>query len=127
HWRNFLSRTTVQGPWSNPPSRSLLHTGTRADYVEAAIRTVLIIHRAEDPGDILIFLTGEEEIGRLRKIKLEADDLLNTDPSSVGPLVCIPLYSSSPHNNSSIYLMRHRNPRRQMVPGKEGHRFNKYC
>ncbi|KAI0631615.1 pre-mRNA-splicing factor ATP-dependent RNA helicase PRP43 [Trametes polyzona] len=67
------------------------------DYVEAAIRTVLMIHRAEDPGDILLFLTGEEEIeDACRKIKLEADDLLNQDPDSVGPLVCIPLYSSLP-------------------------------
>ncbi|KAJ3559577.1 hypothetical protein NM688_g256 [Phlebia brevispora] len=67
------------------------------DYVEAAIRTVLMIHRAEEPGDILIFLTGEEEIeDACRKIKLEADDLLNQDPTSVGPLVCIPLYSSLP-------------------------------
>ena len=67
------------------------------DYVEAAIRTVLMIHRAEDPGDILLFLTGEEEIeDACRKIKLEADDLTNQDPSSVGPLVCIPLYSSLP-------------------------------
>ncbi|KAJ3784467.1 P-loop containing nucleoside triphosphate hydrolase protein [Lentinula aff. detonsa] len=67
------------------------------DYVEAAIRTVLMIHRAEDPGDILVFLTGEEEIeDACRKIKIEADDLLNADPSSVGPLVCVPLYSSLP-------------------------------
>ncbi|KAJ3553686.1 hypothetical protein NM688_g3478 [Phlebia brevispora] len=67
------------------------------DYVEAAIRTVLMIHRAEEPGDILIFLTGEEEIeDACRKIKLKADDLLNQDPTSVGPLVCIPLYSSLP-------------------------------
>ncbi|KAG5640971.1 DEAH-box ATP-dependent RNA helicase prp43 [Asterophora parasitica] len=67
------------------------------DYVEAAIRTVLMIHRAEEPGDILIFLTGEEEIeDACRKIKLEADDLVNQDPDSVGPLVCIPLYSSLP-------------------------------
>lgn len=67
------------------------------DYVEAAIRTVLMIHRAEEPGDILLFLTGEEEIeDSCRKIKLEADDLLNQDPDSVGPLVCIPLYSSLP-------------------------------
>ncbi|OBZ72947.1 putative pre-mRNA-splicing factor ATP-dependent RNA helicase prp43 [Grifola frondosa] len=28
------------------------------DYVEAAIRTVLMIHRAEEPGDILLFLTA---------------------------------------------------------------------
>ncbi|KAG6833159.1 DEAH-box ATP-dependent RNA helicase prp43 [Tephrocybe sp. NHM501043] len=67
------------------------------DYVEAAIRTVLMIHRAEEPGDILVFLTGEEEIeDACRKIKLEADDLVNQDPDSVGPLVCIPLYSSLP-------------------------------
>ncbi|KXN81059.1 putative pre-mRNA-splicing factor ATP-dependent RNA helicase prp43 [Leucoagaricus sp. SymC.cos] len=67
------------------------------DYVEAAIRTVLMIHRAEEPGDILLFLTGEEEIeDACRKIKLEADDLINQDPNSVGPLVCIPLYSLLP-------------------------------
>ncbi|KAF5366361.1 hypothetical protein D9757_011476 [Collybiopsis confluens] len=67
------------------------------DYAEAAIRTVLMIHRAEDPGDILLFLTGEEEIeDACRKIKLEVDDLINTDPLSVGPLMCVPLYSSLP-------------------------------
>ncbi|KAF9036062.1 P-loop containing nucleoside triphosphate hydrolase protein [Hymenopellis radicata] len=67
------------------------------DYVEAAIRTVLMIHRAEEPGDILLFLTGEEEIeDACRKIKIEADDLVNQDPDSVGPLICIPLYSSLP-------------------------------
>jgi len=67
------------------------------DYVEAAIRTVLMIHRAEDEGDVLLFLTGEEEIeDACRKIRLEADDLLNSDPNSVGPLVCVPLYSSLP-------------------------------
>lgn len=67
------------------------------DYVEAAIRTVLMIHRAEGPGDILLFLTGKEEIeDACRKIKLEADDLLNQDPDAVGPLICVPLYSSLP-------------------------------
>ena len=65
------------------------------DYVEAAIRTVLMIHRAEEPGDILLFLTGEEEIeDACRKIKLEADDLISQ--GSVGLLSCIPLYSSLP-------------------------------
>ena len=67
------------------------------DYVEAAIRTVLMIHRAEDPGDILLFLTGQEEIeDACRKIKIEADDLVATDPDTIGPLSCIPLYSSLP-------------------------------
>ncbi|KAF8263614.1 pre-mRNA-splicing factor ATP-dependent RNA helicase PRP43 [Lactarius quietus] len=67
------------------------------DYVEAAIRTVLMIHRAEEPGDILLFLTGEEEIeDACRKIKIEADDLVAQDPDTVGPLSCVPLYSSLP-------------------------------
>ncbi|THH27268.1 hypothetical protein EUX98_g6929 [Antrodiella citrinella] len=67
------------------------------DYVEAAIRTVLMIHRAEDPGDILLFLTGEEEIeDACRKIKIESDDLMNQDSDAVGPILCIPLYSSLP-------------------------------
>ncbi|KAG2037846.1 P-loop containing nucleoside triphosphate hydrolase protein [Suillus americanus] len=67
------------------------------DYLEAAIKTVLMIHRAEAPGDILLFLTGEEEIyDACHKIKLEADDLINSDPETVGPLMCIPLYSSLP-------------------------------
>ncbi|KAF8485644.1 P-loop containing nucleoside triphosphate hydrolase protein [Gautieria morchelliformis] len=67
------------------------------DYLEAAIRTILMIHLDEEPGDILIFLTGEKEIeDACRKIKLEADDLVNNAPESVDPLVCIPLYSSLP-------------------------------
>ena len=32
------------------------------DYLEAAIRTVVQIHMCEDAGDVLLFLTGEEEI-----------------------------------------------------------------
>ena len=32
------------------------------DYVEASIRTAMQIHCFEPPGDILVFLTGEEEI-----------------------------------------------------------------
>jgi pre-mRNA-splicing factor ATP-dependent RNA helicase DHX15/PRP43 len=66
------------------------------DYVEAAIRTVLYVHQAEDCGDILVFLTGEEEIeDACRKIKIEADELSNQDPT-IGPLMCVPLYSSLP-------------------------------
>ncbi|KAF9779337.1 P-loop containing nucleoside triphosphate hydrolase protein [Thelephora terrestris] len=65
------------------------------EYFEAAIRTVLMVHRAEDEGDILLFLTGQEEIDdACRKIQIEAEDLLKQDPDAIGPLVCIPLYSS---------------------------------
>ena len=34
------------------------------DYLEAVVRTVLQIHLCEKEGDILLFLTGEEEVRR---------------------------------------------------------------
>ncbi|EUC56884.1 Pre-mRNA-splicing factor ATP-dependent RNA helicase prp43 [Rhizoctonia solani AG-3 Rhs1AP] len=67
------------------------------DYVEAAIRTVLMIHQAEDEGDILVFLTGEEEIeDACRKIRLEAEGLSSGRKDGPGPLLVVPLYSSLP-------------------------------
>ena len=32
------------------------------DYVEAAVKQALAIHIAYPPGDILVFMTGQEEI-----------------------------------------------------------------
>ncbi|KAK4047526.1 DEAH-box ATP-dependent RNA helicase prp43, partial [Microbotryomycetes sp. JL221] len=63
------------------------------DYLEAAIRTVLMIHQAEPEGDVLLFLTGEEEIeDACRKITVESENL----PHTFGPLKAVPLYSSLP-------------------------------
>lgn len=46
------------------------------DYLEAAIRTVVQIHLCEPPGDILLFLTGEEEIeDACRKINKEVTQM----------------------------------------------------
>jgi len=96
----FTLRSESKAPLFKVPGRThpveVFYTQEpEPDYVEAAIRTVLMIHRAEEPGDILLFLTGEEEIeDACRKIKLEADDLISQ--GSVGLLSCIPLYSSLP-------------------------------
>ena len=43
-------------------TRALTPQEPERDYLEAAIRTVVQIHICEPPGDILVFLTGEEEI-----------------------------------------------------------------
>lgn len=68
------------------------------DYLVSAVRTVLQIHGSEPPGsgDVLVFLTGEEEIEEAcRKIKLEADRMRHERPR-VGPLEVYPLYGSLP-------------------------------
>ncbi|KAK9904571.1 hypothetical protein M0R45_000593 [Rubus argutus] len=63
------------------------------DYLEAAIRTVVQIHMYETPGDILVFLTGEEEIeDACRKINKEISNL----GDQVGPVKVVPLYSTLP-------------------------------
>lgn len=63
------------------------------DYLEAAIRTVVQIHLCEPPGDILVFLTGEEEIeDACRKINKEIANL----GDQVGPVKVVPLYSTLP-------------------------------
>ncbi|KAL9096858.1 MAG: hypothetical protein Q9165_000822 [Trypethelium subeluteriae] len=65
------------------------------DYLEAAIRTVLQIHATEPEGDILLFLTGEEEIeDACRKIDLEVGELVRE--ADAGPLEIHPLYGTLP-------------------------------
>nr|CAD7444609.1 unnamed protein product [Timema bartmani]CAD7455705.1 unnamed protein product [Timema tahoe] len=66
------------------------------DYLEAAIRTVIQIHMCEEiAGDVLLFLTGQEEIEEAcKRIKREIDNL----GPEVGDLKCIPLYSTLPPN-----------------------------
>jgi len=65
------------------------------DYLEAAIRTVLQIHATEPEGDILLFLTGEEEIeDACRKINAEVDLLIRE--ADVGPLKPYALYGTLP-------------------------------
>ncbi|KAK1242127.1 hypothetical protein MKX07_000113 [Trichoderma sp. CBMAI-0711] len=73
------------------------------DYVEAAIRTVLQIHASEPEGDILLFLTGEDEIeDACRKIGLEAEELIRE--VDAGPLAIYPLYGTlPPHQQQRIF------------------------
>lgn len=63
------------------------------DYLTASIDTVVKIHKEEAEGDILLFLTGEEEIeSACQKIKDECRQL----GDAVGKMMVVPLYSSLP-------------------------------
>jgi HrpA-like RNA helicase len=112
-----LKFLVVHIPW-----RSSIRQEPEPDYVGAAIRTVLMIHRSEDPGDIPLFLTGEEEIeDACCKIKIEAGDLLAQDQQSVGPLSCIPLYSSLPPQNQQRIFDPTSGPRSRWPSWTGGH------
>ena len=67
------------------------------DYIEAALRTVYQIHVSEPlPGDVLVFLPGQEDIEALERLISEySRDLdLNTVPQ----ILALPLFASLPHN-----------------------------
>jgi pre-mRNA-splicing factor ATP-dependent RNA helicase DHX15/PRP43 len=62
------------------------------DYLESAIRTVVQIHNSEPEGDILLFLTGEEEIeSACRQLRKECARY-----PDCGELAVVPLYSTLP-------------------------------
>ncbi|KAI9678194.1 MAG: hypothetical protein M1817_006139 [Caeruleum heppii] len=60
------------------------------DYVESAVQTVFDIHAKEPPGDVLLFLTGREEIDRVIQMISERSASLHPRAPSLQPL---PLYA----------------------------------
>lgn len=71
-----------------------LHTKEpESDYLEAALMAVMQIHLSEPPGDILLFLTGQEEIDTSCEVLYERMKSLGP---SVPELLILPIYSSLP-------------------------------
>ncbi|KIP03746.1 hypothetical protein PHLGIDRAFT_110455 [Phlebiopsis gigantea 11061_1 CR5-6] len=82
---------------------AIYHTAApQPDYVDAALRTVFQIHTDQPPGDILVFLPGQEDIESLDKsIQLYAKRL---PPDTHNILTC-PLYASlPPAHQQQIFL-----------------------
>ncbi|GAA5849607.1 hypothetical protein JCM9279_007287 [Rhodotorula babjevae] len=68
------------------------------DYLDAALITVMQIHLSEPPGDILIFLTGQEEIDTSCEILYERMRSLGPN---VPDLIILPIYSALPSEMQS--------------------------
>ena len=64
-----------------------------ADYLDAAIVTVLQIHVTQPPGDILVFCTGQEEIETAEEILKQR---MRSMGSKVPELAVAPIYASLP-------------------------------
>nr|XP_009860657.1 ATP-dependent RNA helicase DHX8 [Ciona intestinalis] len=63
------------------------------DYLDASMITVMQIHLTEPPGDILLFLTGQEEIDTSCEILFERMKSLGPE---VPELIILPVYSALP-------------------------------
>jgi hypothetical protein len=62
------------------------------DYVEAAVKQVLTIHLSFPPGDILVFMTGQEDIEATCQVIAERAATLD----GVSPILLLPMYSQLP-------------------------------
>ncbi|KAF3931597.1 hypothetical protein ABW19_dt0210007 [Dactylella cylindrospora] len=69
-----------------------------SDYLDAALITVMQIHLSEPPGDILLFLTGQEEIDTACEILYERMKALGP---AVPELIILPVYSALPSEMQS--------------------------
>jgi ATP-dependent RNA helicase DHX8/PRP22 len=63
------------------------------DYLDASLITVMQIHLSEPPGDVLLFLTGQEEIDTACEILFERMKALGP---KIPELIILPIYSALP-------------------------------
>ncbi|ELK33612.1 ATP-dependent RNA helicase DHX8 [Myotis davidii] len=80
-------------PGRTYPVEILYTKEPEADYLDASLITIMQIHLTEPPGDILVFLTGQEEIDTACEILYERMKSLGPD---VPELIILPVYSALP-------------------------------
>ncbi|CEP19049.1 hypothetical protein [Parasitella parasitica] len=85
-------------PGRTYPVEVLYTKDPETDYLDAALITVMQIHLSEPPGDILLFLTGQEEIDTASEILFERMKALGND---VPELIILPVYSALPSEMQS--------------------------
>ncbi|PUU82695.1 P-loop containing nucleoside triphosphate hydrolase protein [Tuber borchii] len=85
-------------PGRTYPVEILYTKEPESDYLDAALITVMQIHLSEPPGDILLFLTGQEEIDTSCEILYERMKALGP---SVPELIILPVYSALPSEMQS--------------------------
>jgi len=80
-------------PGRRYPVDILYTKAPEADYLHAAVVTTLQIHVSQPPGDVLIFLTGQEEIEAAEELLKQRTRGLG---SKIGELIIAPIYANLP-------------------------------
>ncbi|KAF9454217.1 P-loop containing nucleoside triphosphate hydrolase protein [Macrolepiota fuliginosa MF-IS2] len=80
-------------PGRTYPVEILYTKEPETDYLDASLITIMQIHLSEPPGDVLLFLTGQEEIDTSCEILFERMKALGP---KVPELIILPIYSALP-------------------------------
>ncbi|KAJ1554472.1 DEAH-box RNA helicase prp16 [Cladochytrium tenue] len=81
------------------------------DYVDSAVKQALAIHLSHPPGDILIFMTGQEDIEVTCAVINERLEQLDDPP----PLSVLPIYSQLPADLQAKIFQRADNSARKCI------------
>ncbi|KAI7868445.1 P-loop containing nucleoside triphosphate hydrolase protein [Spinellus fusiger] len=81
------------------------------DYVDSAVKQALSIHLSQPTGDILIFMTGQEDIEITCQVLEERLEQLDDPP----PLAILPIYSQLPADLQAKIFQRAENNARKVI------------
>ncbi|XP_010453356.1 PREDICTED: pre-mRNA-splicing factor ATP-dependent RNA helicase DEAH7 [Camelina sativa] len=95
---NFFGSVPVFNiPGRTFPVNILYSKSPCEDYVEAAVKQVMTIHITSPPGDILIFMTGQDEIeAACFSLKERMEQLIASSNREITNLLILPIYSQLP-------------------------------
>ena len=118
----FLDRAPILYVQGRLHKVKVLYTAEpQPDYVDAALKTIFRIHTKHPPGDVLVFLPGQEDIESLASsIKLYQDDLQKSYLVK-GELIVCPLYAKlSPAEQAKAFLPARSLAKQQGLGGAAG-------
>jgi pre-mRNA-splicing factor ATP-dependent RNA helicase DHX38/PRP16 len=81
------------------------------DYVDSAIKQILSIHLSQPSGDILVFMTGQEDIEITAQVTAERLEQLDDPP----PLSILPIYSQLPADLQAKIFEKAKNNARKCI------------
>lgn len=79
------------------PVNTLYSKSPCEDYVEGAVKQAMTIHITSPPGDVLIFMTGQDEIeAACYSLAERMEQLISSTKKAVPKLLILPIYSQLP-------------------------------
>ena len=99
----------IEVPGRTFPIEDIYAMADTENYVDAAIQKVLDIHASQVPGDILVFLTGPDEIDR-------AIDEIHRNIYPSGSAQILPLHGKlSEEDTQAVFTQRSSDQRRKII------------
>lgn len=96
----FFGCPVLEIPGRTFPVETVFAARPFGDYLEASIQAVLALHTTEPmPGDILLFLTGQEDIDTACEILFQKRKNME---EQYGKLIVLPIYSTLPSEQQSM-------------------------